>query len=68
MVPLPKNMIHITISITDGNSFSIMFPTLREDLTAAEVQQVIDLIIHNNIFAPTSGELSIQHDIKDSRK
>jgi len=57
-------VLRMTFATAGGNTFSITLPEPREDLTAAEVEAVMDLIVQKNIFATLGGDLIGKRDIK----
>lgn len=47
-----------------GSNFTISLDNPREDLTAAEIEGVMEQVIARNIFLTTGGELVSKYDIK----
>jgi len=55
-----SKILRMVFSTQSGSTFTITLPEPREDLTAAEVDQIIS----NNIFTTTGGDLTGKRDIK----
>ena len=47
-----------------GRNVTISLDNPRDDLTAAEVQGVMDLVIAKNVFTSTGGDLVAVQDIR----
>jgi|GEM_PF-106200 len=47
----------------DGRNVTITLDNPREDLTAAEIEAAMDLVIARNIFTSTGGDLVAKQDI-----
>lgn len=47
-----------------GTSMTISLDNPRADLTAAEIEAAMDLIIAKNIFNTNGGDLASKYDIK----
>lgn len=57
-------VLRMVFSTQGGSTSSITLPQPREDLTAAEVEAVMEQIITKNIFTTTGGDLTGKRDIK----
>ncbi|MCF8011414.1 MAG: DUF2922 domain-containing protein [Clostridiales bacterium] len=56
--------LRMTFKSQGGNSMSISLDSPRTDLTAAEVETVMDTIISKNVFSATGGDLASKYDVK----
>lgn len=59
-----RKVLRMTFENAAGNTMSITLPEPREDLTAAEIESVMDLVIARNIFTSPGGDLTAKRDIK----
>ena len=59
-----SKILRMVFSTQSGSTFSVTLPQPREDLTAAEVETVMEQIISDNIFTTTGGDLTGKRDIK----
>jgi hypothetical protein len=59
-----NKVLRMTFSDSLGGSFSITLPEPKVDLTASQIETVMDLIIARNIFAGAGGALVSKKDIK----
>lgn len=58
-----KNL-RMTFRTAGGATFTVTIPTPRTNLTAAEVETAMDLIVSKNILVTPSGDLTGKQDIK----
>ena len=58
-----KNL-RLVFNTTAGSSFTITLPEPKEDLTAAQVETVMDLIIAKDVFTTSGGNITAKRDIK----
>ncbi len=58
-----KNL-RLVFDTTAGNSFTITLPEPKADLTAPQIETVMDLIIAKDIFTTSGGNLTAKRDIK----
>jgi len=56
--------LRLTFVTTLGSTFTLTLPAPRADLTAAEAEAAMELIISKNMFVTTGGELIGKKDIK----
>ncbi|MTI82656.1 MAG: DUF2922 domain-containing protein [Firmicutes bacterium] len=54
----------MTFRSQGGTSMTISLDNPRTDLTAAEVETVMDTIIAKNIFSTNGGDLASKYDVK----
>ena len=47
-----------------GSTFTITLPEPKEDVTGAQIEAAMDLIIAKDIFTTTGGSLTAKRDIK----
>jgi len=59
-----RKVLRMTFNNALGGSVSITLPEPREDVTAAEIEAVMETIIAKNIFASSGGDLLAKRDIK----
>lgn len=59
-----SKILRMVFSTQNGSTFTVTLPQPREDLTAAEVETVMDQIVSDNIFTTTGGDLTGKRDIK----
>ncbi|MDO0823484.1 DUF2922 domain-containing protein [Desulfosporosinus nitroreducens] len=59
-----QKTLRLTFVTTLGSTFTLTLPAPRADLTAAEAEAAMDLIISKNMFVTTGGELIGKKDIK----
>jgi hypothetical protein len=45
----------------EGSRASISLPSIRDNITEAEVSAAMDVVIAKNIFATTGGDLKTKH-------
>lgn len=64
MATSTQKILRLTFATTLGSTFTITLPEPREDLTAAEVEAVMNLIVAKNMFLTSGGELIGKRDIK----
>ena len=58
-----KNL-RLVFDNTAGSTFTITLPEPKEDLTAAQIETAMDLVIARDIFTTTGGNLVGKRDIK----
>lgn len=59
-----QKTLRLTFVTTLGSTFTLTLPAPRADLTAAEAEAAMELIISKNMFVTTGGELIGKKDIK----
>jgi len=59
-----KKVLRMTFNNASGNAVTITLPQPKVDLTATEIEAVMDQIIAKNIFLTSGGELISKRDIK----
>lgn len=59
-----QKTLRLTFATTLGSTFTLTLPAPRADLTAAEAEAAMELIISKNMFVTTGGELIGKKDIK----
>ncbi|EHQ90121.1 DUF2922 domain-containing protein [Desulfosporosinus youngiae] len=64
MANTQQKTLRLTFATTLGSTFTLTLPAPREDLTAAEAEAAMELIIAKNMFLTTGGELIGKRDIK----
>ncbi|EHQ91628.1 DUF2922 domain-containing protein [Desulfosporosinus youngiae] len=64
MVTTQQKTLRLTFATTLGSTFTLTLPSPRADLTAAEAEAAMELIIAKNMFFTTGGELIGKKDIK----
>lgn len=56
--------LRMVFSSQAGRNVTITLDNPRSDLTAAEIEAAMDLIIARNIFTSSGGDLAAKQDIK----
>lgn len=56
--------LRMTFRNQGGTSVSLSLDNPREDLTAAEIEEAMDLIISKNVFDSNGGGLVEKYDVK----
>lgn len=64
MASVSKKVLRITFNNTLGSAVSFTLPQPKADLTAAQIEAVMDQIIAKDIFLTTGGVLVSKRDIK----
>lgn len=64
MATTTKKVLRMTFNNASGNAVTITLPQPKADLTAAQIETVMDQIITKNIFLTSGGELISKRDIK----
>jgi uncharacterized protein YggL (DUF469 family) len=64
MASVSKKVLRITFNNAAGSAVSFTLPEPKADLTAAQVEAVMDQIITKNIFVTSGGALVSKRDIK----
>ncbi|MDO0826053.1 DUF2922 domain-containing protein [Desulfosporosinus nitroreducens] len=64
MANTQQKTLRLTFVTTLGSTFTLTLPAPRADLTAAETEAAMELIISKNMFVTTGGELIGKKDIK----
>ncbi|NBJ14676.1 MAG: DUF2922 domain-containing protein [Dehalobacter sp. 4CP] len=64
MAIVNNKFVRLTFLTAGGKTFAITVPNPRADMTKAEAEAVMDMIIARNIFNTLSGELSLKRDIR----
>lgn len=64
MATQTTNILRMSFRTAGGAAYSITVPTPKANLTAAEVETVMDLIVTKNIFVTPNGDLTGKLDIK----
>ncbi|NLI93046.1 MAG: DUF2922 domain-containing protein [Peptococcaceae bacterium] len=64
MATSTNKILRMVFATGGGTAFSISIPEPRENLTAAEVEAVMDMIIAKNMFTTSAGDLIRKRDIK----
>ena len=59
-----QKTLRLIFATTQGSTFTLTLPAPRADLTAAQAEAVMDLIIAKNLFLTAGGELVGKKDIK----
>lgn len=64
MATSTQKILRLTFDNSGGSTSGITLPAPREDLTASEIETVMDLVITKNIFTTSGGDLTSKRDIK----
>lgn len=64
MATSSQKILRLTFENAGGSATSITLPQPKDDLTAAEIETVMDLVIAKNIFTTSNGDLTGKRDIK----
>lgn len=64
MASTTKKVLRMSFNNAAGNMVTITLPAPKADLTAAQIEAVMDLIIAKNIFLTSGGELISKRDVK----
>jgi len=59
-----KKVLRMTFDNALGKAVTITLPSPKADLTAAQVEAIMDQIITKNIFLTSGGDLVSKRDIK----
>ncbi|AET68643.1 Protein of unknown function (DUF2922) [Desulfosporosinus orientis DSM 765] len=59
-----QKVIRLVFTVADGGTFTMTLPSPRADLTQAEVEQVMDLLIEKIYFDLSDGGLVAKRDAK----
>ena len=57
-------VLRMVFDTAGGNSFTITMPEPRADVTLAEIEAAMDLIIAKDLFNTSGGSLTAKRDIK----
>jgi molybdopterin biosynthesis enzyme MoaB len=64
MASTSKKVLRLTFNNTSGSAVSFTLPEPKADLTAAQIEAVMDQMIAKDIFLTTGGSLVSKRDIK----
>ncbi|WP_407306932.1 DUF2922 domain-containing protein [Desulfosporosinus sp. SB140] len=64
MASTNKKVLRLSFNNASGSAVTITLPQPKADLTAAEIETVMDLIIAKNIFLTSGGDLVSKRDAK----
>lgn len=64
MATITKKVLRMTFNTALGSTVSITLPEPKVDITTAEIEAAMDLIIAKNIFLGTNGAMISKSDIK----
>lgn len=64
MASASRNVLRMTFNNASGKVATISLADPKENLSAAEIEAVMDLILAKNIFLTTGGELIAKRDAK----
>ena len=64
MASVTKKVLRMTFNNALGNAVTITLANPKTDLTAAQVETVMDQIITKNIFLTSGGDLMSKRDVK----
>jgi hypothetical protein len=64
MASVSKKVLRITFNNALGSAVSFTLPEPKADLTAAQIEAVMDQIVAKDIFLTTGGALVSKRDIK----
>jgi len=64
MASVTKKVLRMTFNNALGNAVTITLANPKSDLTAAQVETVMDQIIAKNIFLTSGGDLISKRDVK----
>ncbi|SDG55080.1 DUF2922 domain-containing protein [Desulfosporosinus hippei] len=59
-----QKVVRLVFTVAGGGTLTVTLPSPRADLTQAEVEQVMDLLIEKNIFELPDGDLVAKRDAK----
>lgn len=58
MTKEPEKILRLIFGTAGGKTSELTLPNPRRDLTPAEIEDVMDLIIKNDVFTTPSGSLT----------
>lgn len=58
------NTLRMVFRNEEGKNVTISLSDPKENITAAEIETVMDLLIGRNVFTSTGGDIVTKHDIK----
>ena len=64
MASVTRKVLKMTFNNALGSAVTITLPNPKTDLTATQVQTVMDQIIAKNIFLTSGGDLISKRDVK----
>ncbi|MGC7870025.1 DUF2922 domain-containing protein [Desulfosporosinus sp. SYSU MS00001] len=64
MASTTKKVLRMTFNNAAGKAVTISLPQPKAELTAADIEAVMDQIIAKNIFLTSGGELISKRDVK----
>jgi hypothetical protein len=64
MASVSKKVLRMTFNSALGSAVSITLPEPKADLTAAQIEAVMDQIIAKDIFLTSGGALVSKRDVK----
>lgn len=64
MATTSRKVLRMTFETAGGSTMTITLPEPREDVTAQEIENVMDLVISRDIFTVSGGSLTAKRDIK----
>lgn len=64
MATSTQKILRLTFENAGGSATSFTLPQPREDLTAAEIETAMDLVVAKNIFTTSGGDLTAKRDVK----
>jgi hypothetical protein len=64
MASVSKKVLRMTFNSASGSAVSISLPEPKADLTAAQIEAVMDQIIAKDIFLTSGGALVSKRDVK----
>ena len=64
MASVTKKVLRMTFNNALGNAVTITLANPKADLTAAQVESVMDQIITKNIFVTSGGDFISKRDVK----
>ncbi|MHB1651425.1 MAG: DUF2922 domain-containing protein [Desulfitobacteriaceae bacterium] len=67
MATLTRKILRMTFNTALGSAVSLALPEPKADVTAAQIEAVMDQIIAKNLFTGTGGDYVSKRDIKKSR-
>lgn len=59
-----KKVLRMTFNNASGNAVTMTLPQPKADLTAVQIEAVMDQIITKNIFLSAGGDLISKRDVK----
>lgn len=64
MATTTRKVLRMSFNTASGTAVSLTLPQPKADITAAEIEAVMDLIISKNIFTGSGGDYVSKRDVR----